>query len=258
MLLLQILSVAYAQSPAITNGLNWLNSTQSADGSWGSDVSATDSVQATSAAIESLAVLNNTASPNYVNAANWLTAQEVDTTRYFAERLSILPTFTADKDTILLSFDQLSHAWGSYSSFTINNLDTALALQALKASNYSDTTLIGQSLNYLNQNQNSDGGWGFRAASEALQADESNAYVTAIVLRTLAVYDSTFKMTDSILKASEYLLAKQNTDGGFGSSPSNIYETALSVMSLIESGKGSSLGHSERDSIFDIDTSIGR
>ena len=114
-------------------------------------------------------------------------------------------------------------------------LDTALALQALKAANYSDTTVISQSLNYLTDNQNSDGGWGFKAASEALQADESNAYVTAIVLRTLAAYDSTFKMADSILKASEYLIAKQNTDGGFGSSPSNIYETALINLSLIES-----------------------
>src|SRR3990170_8111849 len=77
-LILQMPRVTHAQSPTITSGLTWLNSVQAPNGGWGIDVVATGSVQATSAAMESLAVLNNTASPNYANAANWLTAQQID------------------------------------------------------------------------------------------------------------------------------------------------------------------------------------
>jgi subtilase family serine protease len=65
------------------------------------------------------------------------------------------------------------------------------------------------------------------------------AYVTSIVLKTLSSYNSVFINQTSITKASAYLLTKQNADGGFGASPSNIYETALSLLSLIESGRGS-------------------
>src|SRR3990172_7780583 len=237
-LILQMPRVTHAQSPTITSGLTWPNSVQAPNGSWGIDVVATGSVQATSAAMESLAVLNNTASPNYANAANWLTAQQIDTTRYLSARLLIFPTSTADKDTILLYLDQLSHVWGGYSSFTVNNLDTALALQALKATNYSDATVLYQAINFLITNQNSDGGWGFRPTTSAIAGDASNAYVTAMVLKALSNFSSTFNVQSSIDKAKAYLLTKQNPDGGFGSSPSTIYETALSFISLIESGQG--------------------
>lgn len=70
-LILWIPRIALAQSPSILTGLTWLNAVQASDGSWGSDLTATDSVQATSAVLKSLQVLDNTSSPNYVNAANW-------------------------------------------------------------------------------------------------------------------------------------------------------------------------------------------
>ncbi len=240
-LAVQAPSVTYAQSPAISNGLNWLNSVQSADGSWDSVSSTADIIPTTSAALESLVLLSNNSSQNYVNAANWLAAQQIDTTRSLAERLSIFSTSTADKDVILSYLDNLTRAWGGYDDYTVDILDTALALQALKAANYSDTTVLFQAINYLTTNQNADGGWGFRAATSVDAGDPSNAYTTAIVLKALFSYNSLFLLQDSINKASAYLLSKQNPDGGFGSSPSNVYETALSIVSLIESGQGGAL-----------------
>ncbi len=240
-LLLRLPGEVYAQSPTITNGLNWLNLVQSPEGNWGSNTSATDFVPATVAALESLTILNSTATPNYTNAANWLTAQQIDTTRYLSERLLIFPAANADKDAILSYLDELSRAWGGYSRFIVNNLDTALAIQALKATNYSDSTVLYQAINFLTTNQNPDGGWGFRPATNAEPADPSNAYVTAHVQRALAAYNSTFQIQDPINKAKAYLLTKQNDDGGFGSSPSNVYETALSLMTLVESGQSNLL-----------------
>jgi len=178
---------------------------------------------------------------NYINADIWLNAQQLDTTRYLAERLTIFSTASADKDAILLYLDQPSRAWGGYDDFTVNALDTALALQALKAANYSDYSMLYFPISFLTTNQNSDGGWGFRPATGGQQADPSNTYVTAMVLRALVAHRAVFPLHESITKASEYLRAKQNQDPvgrGFGSSPSTVYETALSVMALIESGQG--------------------
>ncbi len=134
----------------------------------------------------------------------------------------------------LLSYWNSDGGWGGYIWYSSTNFHTALALQALKAANYSDATVLYQAINFLTTNQNSDGGWGFTSN------DPGNAYVTSIVLRTLSQYNSTFQIQPSITKAAAFLLAKQaqNNDGGFGSSPSTVYETALSLMALVESGQG--------------------
>jgi subtilase family serine protease/prenyltransferase beta subunit len=229
-LILQMPRIAQAQSPAISNGLTWLNSVQAPDGSWGSDVTSTDSVQATSAAMESLAVLNSTGSPNYVNAANWLTAQQLDTTRYLSERLQMLPASNTDQALMLSYIDDLARAWGGYSGYTIDNLDTAFALLALKKINYSNYTVLGQAVNFLITNQNADGGWSFTPT------DSSHVDITSTVLKTLSLYNGLFNNQDSINKASAFLLSHHNSDGGFGNSPSNVYDTALAFDALVASG----------------------
>ncbi|OGW29567.1 MAG: hypothetical protein A2X56_13130 [Nitrospirae bacterium GWC2_57_13] len=131
--------------------------------------------------------------------------------------------------------------WGLKEGDSSNPLDTSLALQALKAANYSDLSVVNAGLAFLTSSQNADGGWGYRPTTTAEAGDPSNAYVTSIVLRTLSNFSSQFIVQGSIDTAKAYLLTKQNTDGGFGSSPSTIYETALSIISLIESGQGGAL-----------------
>ena len=195
-LILQMPRIAQAQAPTISSGLNWLISTQSTDGSWDSTMAATDSVQATSAALESLVVLNSTNSLNYVNASNWLAAQQLDTTRYLSERLRILSAPGTDKDVIISYLNVLNRGWGGYDEYAANNLDTAFALQALKTTNYSDYSVLFGAVNFLTTNQNSDGGWGLESG------DSSNVFVTATVLNALSLYNSvTFNVQSSIDKS---------------------------------------------------------
>jgi len=70
-LLLQMLltSIVFAQTTQVTNGLNYLVSTQSVDGSW---ISGEESAIATSEAIETLKLLKQTGTANYINALSWL------------------------------------------------------------------------------------------------------------------------------------------------------------------------------------------
>jgi hypothetical protein len=236
MLLLMFNSSAFAQSPQISSGLTWLNSSQTTTGNW-RGVN-TNEYYSTAAAMDAAYVLEPTSSTCSA-AFTWLSGQVVSPTDYLARRIIALTR--AGQDTAaemegLLLYRNSTGGWGINPGFDDGILDTALALQALNAANYSDMTLIGQSLNYLTSHQNLDGGWGF-IDEDGNQL--SSVYYTATVLNTLSLYKSTFIFQTQITNAVKYLLSKQNTDGGFGSSPSNAYETALTVISLIESGQGS-------------------
>lgn len=219
--------MVHAQSPSISNGLNWLISNQASDGSWGSETTTNDIAPTTSAVVESLILLNAADSQNYSNAVSWFSTQRLDTTRYLSERLQILSTLNTDKDTILLYLDELSRAWGGFDDFAVNNLDTAFALHALKAANYSDLSVINSSLAYLTLSQNSDGGWGFS------RGDSSNLYMTALISATLQQFPQMTSIATAVSKATTYLLAHQNADGGFGNSPSTVYETSLAYAALV-------------------------
>ena len=229
-------SSAFAQSSQITSGLSWLNSSQVVTGNW-PGVNTSD-YYSTAAALDAVYALEPTSSL-YAVGLQWLDGQMESPTDYLSRRVVALKREGLDATSEisgLLLYRNGNGSWGMTEGFdgnVLNIIDTALALQALQAASYSDTTLIGQSLNFLTSNQNPDGGWGI------WQGDASTAYVTSIVLRTLSSYNSVFINQDSINKASAYLLTKQNPDGGFGSSPSNVYETSLSIISLIESGQGS-------------------
>lgn len=56
--------------------------------------------------------------------------------------------------------------------------------------------------------------------------------MTAIVSTALQQFSQTTAMASAINKATLFLIAHQNTDGGFGSSPSTVYETALTYKAL--------------------------
>lgn len=153
---------AYSQPTTITNGLNWLNSSQNQDGSWDSLTATTTGYYATAEVLGSFEALNVT-SQQYTSGLAWLQNQSFETmsTTYLAPEISVLANtgmyFSSNVDA-LLSYRNSDSGWGGYIKYPSNNFHTALALQALHAVNYSDATLIGQSLNYLTSNQNTDGG----------------------------------------------------------------------------------------------------
>ncbi len=165
----------------------------------------------------------------YQNGILLLQAQAVDYTPYLAQRLILLAdsgaALTADINT-LMSYRNSDGGWGGYLNYGSANFHTSLALQALKAVNYSDTTVISSALAYLAGTQNTDGGWGF------YQGDDSNVYMTALVLQTLSQFSTTYNLSTAINKAASYLIANQNSDGGFGSPSSTVYETSHAYMAL--------------------------
>ncbi len=218
---------AYAQSTTITNGLSWLGTQQNSDGSIGSITSTTDITRTTIAVIDTLQALSQTNTTLYSNAVSWLQGQSISTTDYLAERMFTLLTDESDESLLVSYIDPASGVWGGYDDYGINTLDTALALDALNAVNYSNQTTISNAVLYLVTNQNTDGGWGFYAG------DDSNVYMTALVSSTLEQFQRTSTLATALNNAMNYLTAHQNSDGGFGSSPSTVYETALAYIALV-------------------------
>lgn len=224
-------SFASAQIPQIPTGLSWLNSSQTTTGYW-PEVSTTEYLS-TAAALDAIYALEPS-SPTYAAAFQWMSGQVVSPTDYLSRRIIVLKRAGMDVSSELeglLLYRNHDSGWGGETFYLSDILDTSLALQALKAANYTDYSVPFQAVNYLTSNQNTDGGWGFAPT------DSSNVFVTAAVLKTLALYNNvTFNVQSSVDKAVSYLLSKQNTDGGFGSSPSTVYESALALETLIASG----------------------
>ena len=214
----------------ISKGLQWLTSVQQSDGSWGYWAGPT--LRDTTTGVDIFQILSPPA-PAYLAALQWLATTSPLNNDFAARRLY---TFSkANYDTIpdlnyLMAGRKSNGGWGLDPDHESDPFDTALALQALKAVNYPDQNTISYALDFLTSTQNSNGGWGFA------QGDDSSVYMTAVVLNTLSQFKAIYDLQTPITKAATYLLTKQNADGGFGSSPSTVYETALAFESLLASG----------------------
>ena len=114
---------------------------------------------------------------------------------------------------------------GSYG--TINW--TAFAVMALRASGVGGT---GESVSYLVDQQNKDGGWGFSPTASS-DADDTGA-----VLQALAAGGKRGSAT--MRRGVAYLKRTQNGNGGWGqnpSLPSNAQSTSWAVQGLVASGR---------------------
>src|SRR5574341_421401 len=221
----------YAQSPAIDNGLTYLTSTQNADRSWGGAGGSVGTVASTVAVLDTLKLLNQTDLYEYSGGVSWLQNQSLNTTEHLSERINTFTIGGTDADKLLSYLDTLMHAWGGYDEYGVSIIDTVYAVRALKAINYSDPAVFASALSFLSTNQNADGGWGF------YKGDASNTYVTSLVLAALSQLKTTYAgLQPTVDKAVTYILTKQNPDGGFGSSPSSVHETALAYEALVSSG----------------------
>ncbi len=218
---------AYPQtSQQITNGLAWLESNQSLDGSWAENT--TTSYHSTSTVVESLNLIGSK-DLVYTNAVNWIVAQQVDNVRYLSLKIiSLAPSGNDISPDInsLLSYRNSDGGFGEYIGGTSGVSHTFLSLLALKAANYPDQTVIDNAINYLLLNQNSDGGFG------AIKDKPSEIFYTAMAFLVLNDFKRSFNLTSSLSSASSYLLSRQNLDGSFGSS---IFETALAYQALTRS-----------------------
>ncbi len=143
---------AHAQSTLINGGLSWLGTQSNPDGSLGNLTSTTDITRTTITVIDTLQVLNQTNTTLYSNAISWLQSQSLSTTDYLSERMFTLLSGGSDEGLLVSYIDPASGVWRGYEGYGINNLDTALALYALKAVNYSNQNTISNAILYLINN----------------------------------------------------------------------------------------------------------
>ncbi len=232
LMLTLIASPVYADLPQISTGLSYLSSTQNPDGTWQTVTAQVETTAATVSVLETLKLLNQTAGTPYTTGVSWLQAQSPLSVDYIAERLHALGL--SDVNALIPSVDSSKGGWGGDTGYETNILDTSLALQALKPANNADLTIIDHALAYLTTSQNPDGGWGFYKGDPSTGSGQaaSNVYMTAVVSATLQQFPQMTTIATAVSKATAYLLAHQNPDGGFGSSPSTVYETALAYAAL--------------------------
>lgn len=226
------LTIAY--SPPVQNGITYLNTTQSPEGTWGASGVSNHLLASTAETALSLKFLGETTNTHYTAAVEWLNNQSIDTTSEIALRMIVAaPGSVADRDLLLSYFDPYGSAWGGHKYFGNNALDTALAVKALKGLNSSDpyiNDVMGRGATYLKNCQNSDGGWGFT------EEDDSDVTLTAMVMDVLAGQKSSMFQVSMTLGV-QFLLAHQHADGGFGTgAESTVYDSALCFVALQESG----------------------
>ena len=145
-------SVSFADTTAITNGLSWLTTNQNSDGSFG--ITET-SILDTTNVLDTLRLLQPT-STSYLTGVTWLGSQSVTSTDFLARQIIILSSagagITSDL-TNLIANENADNGWGGDISATSMIIDTALALDALNAVNYSNQATISNAVLYLVTNR---------------------------------------------------------------------------------------------------------
>ncbi|MFV9507725.1 MAG: prenyltransferase/squalene oxidase repeat-containing protein [Oscillochloridaceae bacterium umkhey_bin13] len=220
-----------------STGLTWLESNRNATGRWGSSTVVRD----TTAAVAALARLspNSSALPP---AYAWLANKPPRNTAEHARIIAALARggFNVSQLTSELlaaqrpveifggNLNAPEGGWGAAPGYNSDSLNTALALEALRAAGMSGGTLPN-GVAYLLAASNADGGWG-------LTRGESNLIVTAHVLLALGGYESIAGVPEAITAGGQYLTSRQNADGGWGTGGSNVIETGLVLYALQERG----------------------
>ena len=222
---------AAAQPVAVERGAAWLTTHQDEDGLWGARrgnalidasvvIAALSMIPADSAivaqargAIEDIATSGNDCMARRILA--------LEPAVLVGEQLG-LPNELARRQN-------RNGGWGDGQVYGSNNLETALALQALAWSRWRRGAAFCVGYAYLQSRQNADRGWGFT------RDDTSRVFYTAHALMAVEALRDSFDVSATIGSGSAWLKTRDHADGGFGTGgTSNPYETALAVLALAE------------------------
>ncbi|MBN4054459.1 terpene cyclase/mutase family protein [Nitrospira defluvii] len=175
-------SFAFAQQAAIDNGLTYLQSTQSTDGSWGGTPTSLNTIhQTTTTTARTLQILD-IIDTTLTSALIFLSSQTPNTVDDLAQQLEVRAASGADvtaQVATIKAAQQANGGWGPDSEgiFKSEVIDTVSALRALSVAGDADVNTVNNALSFLLVNQNADGGWGDS------KEKESHVYYTALVLR---------------------------------------------------------------------------
>lgn len=226
---------ASAQNASISNGLSYLRSTQSPDGSWGGTASSSvDIIPSTTAAIEILRLLETAPTSQQALGRAYLAGLILEETDFIARRISALAgtssAVASDRPTLLIFQNRTGglgfstdNGFGGAAGYGSDVLDTSLALQGLASVQSTDAAAIGGAVGYLLSAQNLDGGWGFASGQE------SQIYYTAFALQALQTQPRTAALSNALFDGTNYLLARQQADGSWG----GVTDTALSFSAVV-------------------------
>jgi len=216
--------------PNIDEGVLWLMTNQRSDGSW-MDLGQT--MERDTAEVTTTLKNFSPARQNYQAGLLWLGAVASGNLDYLARKIEAFAG--AGQNTGPLVQDLLARrnadgGWGSEAKYPSGNADTALALNALAVAGYGDPGILSKAIGYLKSKQNTDGSWGSEDKGGMVQE-------TAKALSAFNTYQQSalsYQLNDSIARGTTWLINRQNADGGFGNSPSTVYDSSTAVMTLRE------------------------
>jgi prenyltransferase beta subunit len=205
--------IVSAQSPALANGLNYLQATQNAEGSWGAPPTPATPLHTTSTVLETLKIL--VAAPTHVaDGEAWLAVQSVNTTRYAAWKVLALAGTSRDitaEVAWLMAVQNGDGGWGGAAEFTSDPFSTAVVLLALSRVGGVTPAVFQNGATSLLSTQRADGGW------EMVEGEGSHVYVTASVLQILQSQPKTTELATALSKGVAYLKGQQGASGSWGS-----------------------------------------
>lgn len=218
----------FSFSPAhAATGLDYLATQQNPDGSFGnSATSLATPVQSTAEVLRAYQALGQQAQPVYVPALGYLNNNTEANTEFLARQIVVNAKAGNDVTALvnaLVTNQNTDGGFGNQAGDASSVLDTAYALEALAAANYTSGTLVSSASSYLLVHQTTAGGWGDGA-------NDPSVFVSAQAMRSLSFYRNTYVgVSTALTNAQNFLLAQRNGTGLWSES----FETALVLLAIV-------------------------
>ena len=146
-------------------GIAWLGSRSSPDGSLTTTDDVATATQSTAESLRALVLLESGADPASMAARDFLLGADTDalSTEYLSRQIIALAETGLDSSewgSQLLSRQNVDGGFGFAVGYYSSVLDTAFALESLAAAGYTHTEAAAYAVGYLQNVQRDDGGWG--------------------------------------------------------------------------------------------------
>jgi subtilase family serine protease len=221
-----------AQEAAVASGVAYLESAQSADGSWSTAITSLNSiVPTTGVATRALQAVRPT-SAAIASGQAFLGSQTTDSVDTLSHQLIVQAAAGADVTGLVATLkgaQQVGGGWGLdlEKTFPDEVVDTLAALEALTTAGAADPNTVARALGYLLDAQNADSGWG------AARGMPSEGFYTAQALLVLHGFQQTFQLAATTQAATIFLINRQNVDGSFGAPSGTAFETASALQAML-------------------------
>jgi hypothetical protein len=228
-------------SERVAAAISYLETSQNADGSWGSRAAIRDTS-------EILKVLHDVqpTSLSITPATDWINAYTITNNDYLARKVeAVAHTGTpeqADIDTLKAAIR--NGGWGAETRYERDILSTIVIARALDSAGALDTATLESVVDYLISSQNNtQGDPGFGSFSY-YDNSVSSIYITSEAILFLKANQTYIDVTAVCDNAGQFLLNSMNPDGSIGT---KAYESLIAAKALL---KLSSMTATQRDQLY--------